>query len=96
MELIDKLVAVAEGFGLEKIVEWRPDFGNALEAFHLDEESPFEEDAGEDAATDIGEDIRDVLRRHKALTALLNDHMPDILWLYDQLERIGFEAEAKR
>jgi|GEM_PF-5664340 len=88
MRTIDQLLAVTDCFTIEQIVKLRPKFGTDLELFYQDEASEVEE--GESVT--VSEDLRIVIRRRGALDTILHAHEGDIAWLYDQVEKIGFEA----
>jgi hypothetical protein len=92
MRTFDQLVALTKAFTLEKIMEWKPALGADLEALYLDEESEEDDENG----ISISDDLRGVRRRHIALEALLHAHERDIAWLYDQVEKIAFEAKMNR
>jgi hypothetical protein len=92
MRTFDQLVALTKAFTLEKIMEWTPELGATLETFYLDEESEEDDESG----VSVADDLKGVRRRSIALDAMLHAHERDIAWLYDQVEKIAFEAKATR
>ncbi len=92
MQTFDQLLAVKKCFTLEHICKLRPKLGNALETWYLDE--VYQEKKDDDEHVPIVEDLQVTNRRYTELQTILHAHEGDIAWLYDQVEKIRFEAEA--
>lgn len=91
MQTLDKLVVVTKTFSLGSLIEWFPKFGNAVEMFYLNEDTPEDDEEG----ISVADDLSETMRRAKELGTLLVKYEHDIEWLFEQVQRLAFEANAR-
>lgn len=91
MQILDKLVVVTKTFSLSSLIEWFPELGNAIETFYLNEDTAEDDEEG----ISVADDLSETMRRAKELGTLLVKYESDISWLYDQVQKMAFEAKVQ-